>query len=236
MLLILNACRNSVQEDQYDNKEMEEIPDFINSTAYDFPEFKIPNAYYMDSLSVYDSITRSNYSVFFIQSKDSSQHQLNDSIRRTIDERITIDKSFLDSNNMGSLNEYSYYARPIKCYSNQQIISITHMIDTYTDGGNHHNYDTRTFSYDLFKNKIIGFNDVFSIQSKQDSIEFISYLEQHVIEGCSDAWEWPYSYIDFSFCSEGITINPNLSWACSGTLSILPVDSTNRFIRNKWIK
>jgi len=127
---------------------------------------------------------------------------------------------------------YSYQLGPTEIYTDSQIISISNIIDTYTEGGNHHNYTRYTFNYNLDANEPIGFNDVFSLKSKNDSTEFIAYAEQYT-NGCAE-WGRSYEYLDFSFTENGIYINPNLSWACMSTRSLLPTDAENRFIKKEW--
>ncbi|MBK8805694.1 MAG: hypothetical protein IPO21_03190 [Bacteroidales bacterium] len=207
------------------------------STAYKFPPLEIPKGMYLDSIAVYDSLSRAGYIAYYLQSKEIENVGFNQVILQEVKNQIIHEQQFVEPYEEDLPDEiiYSYILRPTEIYSNGQIISISNIIDTYYKGGNHHNYTRHTFNYDLKKHKPIRFNDVFRLQSKTDSAEFITFAEQFTLDGCTD-WDLPYEYLDFSFANSGIYINPNLSWACISTRSLLPYETKNKFINKEWIK
>jgi hypothetical protein len=241
LLLLLVCSCNLKQEGKIESEKTDTLTNQIEmhvaSTAYQFPDIELPQNYYIDSITIYDTVSRAKYNAYYLQSNLPEQKKFNQVIVQLVKDQIMIEQKYVDPYNGDSPIDiiYSYELRPTEIYLDSQLISISNIIDTYTEGGNHHNYTRYTFNYNLITNKAIEFNDVFSLQSKNDSTEFIVYAEQHVLNACTD-WGWPYKYLDFSFAENGIYINPNLSWACISTRSLLPVDNNNKFIKKEWVK
>ncbi len=201
------------------------------STAYEFPDIQLPIHFYLDSIVVYDSTSRANLTAHYLQSAQPEKKKFNQMVLQFIKNQIATELADLDpySEDSPALIAYSYMLRPVEIYLDSQRISVYNIIDTYSEGGNHHNYTQRSFNYDLRTNKMIKFDDVFDLRSKIDSVEFIRYAEQFA-NGCEE-WEWPYKHLDFSFADSGIYINPNLSWACASTRSMLPACAANKYLK-----
>lgn len=238
LLLIICSC-NSKQEKKIESNEADLAirPIEINSTAFEFPDIEIPNNFYLDSISFYDTLSRAKYDAYFLQSNLPEKKIFNQAMQKAIKEQIRIEQTFVEPYTEDSQIEvvYLYQLRPTEIFSFNDIISICNIIDTYTEGGNHHNYTWYSFNYDFYINKTIEINDVFNLKSKIDSTEFIDFAEQYILnDGCTE-WGWPYEYLDFSLTENGIYINPNLSWACIHTRSLLPVDADNKFINENWV-
>jgi hypothetical protein len=207
------------------------------STAYKFPELKIPDTFHFDTISIYDSILRSRYDAHYLQSSLPQMKIFNRAIRNAMKARIQLEQSYADTDNGNVLGDpvFTYDLKPIEFYSDGHIISITHIADTYAEGANHHNYAWFTFNFDLKKNERIRFQDVFNLQDQQDSVAFIESVYQHKIEDCMD-WNMPFDSVDFSFTTNAIYINPELSWACALNRSLLPMDSLRKYIKGRWMK
>ena len=235
LLLIVYSC-NFKQEGEKKHLFTSQIEIPVASTAYEFSDIELPNSFYLDSIKIYDTISRANYEACYLQSDLPENKRFNQQMLQFVKNQIALEQMYVEPYEENSPIDivHSYQLRPVEIYSDSQIISISNIIDTYTEGGNHHNYTRYTFNYNLNANKPIGFNDVFSLENKNDSTEFIIYAEQHT-NGCSE-WGWPYKYLDFSFVENGIYINPNLSWACVSTRSLLPADNENKFIKKEWVK
>lgn len=216
--------------------------DFVNqnltfSTAYNFPELKIPKDFYFDSISIYDSVSRAEYDSYFIQSSVPNMKEFNQIIAKAVNERIKFEQLYVDSY-VGDAPGYpifTYIMRPIEFYSDDDKISITHVIDTYSEGGNHDNYSWFTLNYDLKNDKLIHFKDVFDLPASKDSADFVEFVVRNKIAFCMD-WTMPFDSVDFSFTSNGIYINPELSWACGQNRSLLPADSLYIYVKHKLIK
>jgi hypothetical protein len=216
--------------------------DFVNqdltfSTAYNFPELKIPKDFYFDSISIYDSISHAEYDSYFIQSSGPNMKEFNSAIAKAVNERIKFEQLYVEPY-FGDAPDYpvfTYFMRPIEFYSDDDKISITHVIDTYSEGGNHHNYSWFTLTYDLKNNNLIHFKDVFDLPASKDSADFVEFVHRHKIGFCMD-WTVPFDSVDFSFTGNGIYLNPELSWACGQNRSLLPADSLYKFVRIRWIK
>ena len=216
--------------------------DFVNqnltfSTAYNFPELKIPKNFYFDSISIYDSVSRAEYDSYFIQSSAPNMKEFNQTIAKAVNERIKFEQLYVDPyvGNDPGYPIFTYIMRPIEFYSNDDKNSITHVIDTYSEGGNRDNYSWFTLNYDLKNDKLIHFKDVFDLPDRQDSSDFVEFVVRHKIAFCMD-WTMPFDSVDFSFTANGIYINPELSWACCQNRSLLPADSLYKCVRRRWIK
>lgn len=236
LLLFICSC-NFKQEEKIENIEPDSLTNQINiaveSTAYEFPEIKLPDNYYLDTITIYDQRSKANYEAYYPQSTLPEMKRFNQAIFQFVNDQIKYEQEFVDSYEGDTETDiiFSYQLKPVEIYSDSIVISISNIIDTYTEGGNHHNYTRCTFNYNLLDNEMIEFSDIFNLQSRNDSIEFIAYAEQFAND-CKE-WGWPYEFLDFSFSENGIYINPNLSWACISTRSLLPFKNTNRFLRYK---
>jgi hypothetical protein len=211
--------------------------DLCFSTAYDFPELKIPENFYFDSISIFDSVSRAEYDSYFIQSSLPNMKEFNQVVTKAVKDRIKFEQLYVDPYDEDSFTYpvFTYIMAPIEFYSDDDKISITHVIDTYTQGGNHDNYSWFTLNYDLKNNKLIHFKDVFDLPASKDSADFVEFAVRHKIAFCMD-WTMPFDSVDFSFTGNGIYINPELSWACSQNRSLLPADSLYKYVKTMWIK
>ncbi len=239
-LLALACSCNFIEESHSDSRGRDSLSNSTKisfpSTTYEFPNIELPKNFYLDSITIYDTISRASYTAYCLQSNLLENKKFNQEIQQFVKGLITIEQSYIDSYNENSPIDiiHSFLLRPVEIYTDSKIISVSNIIDTYTEGGNHHNYVRSTFNFNLNTNKLIQINDIFSLYNKNDSTEFVRYAEQHTND-CIE-WGWPYKNLDFSFTENGIYINPNLSWACVATRSLLPLDEGNNFIKKEWIK
>lgn len=232
VFLVLASCKSEQDEiaDQVDSNEI-----IIESTAYEFPALEFPECFYLDSLRIYDSITRASYTAYFVQCDFSRMDTFNAASLAFAKAQIEHEQQYVDPymGNEAFTTNFSYLLRPVEMYTNFQIYSISNIIDTYTEGGNHHNYTRKTFNYNSYTNELINFDDLFELTSKEDSIAFIDFAEENS-SGCDD-WDWPFSHLDFAFAEKGLYIYPNASWACGETYAFLPVYGHSKFIRKEWL-
>lgn len=206
----------------------------LNSTAYHYPELVLPESYYLDTLSILDSISRGSYTSFFVQSTSKGSESFNELMKIDVMDHIKYVQGFVDPYSGDSQFEtlFSYLLKPISFYKDDEVISITHIIDEYSEGGNHHNYGWHSFNYDLNKKHEIKFNDVFSVRSTADTLGFISLAEEHVLDNGCIGWG-NIQWIDFSFGKDGIYLNPDLSWACGQVRSLFPYNLKSKYMRKR---
>ncbi len=237
ILLLICSCNSTQDNQNISNNNITDSVVVSESTAYLFPELEIPAGFYFDTIAVYDPLSRANYvSYFFISSKPEMK-EFNNAITAAMEKQIRYEQSFVDPYNGDSPADpiYTYDLGPVKFYSDDRLISITHVADTYTEGGNHHNYSWFTFNFDLKKNRVIRFSDVFLLKSRKDSVAFVEFVIRNEVEDCMD-WSLPFDSVDFSFTDSGMYINPELSWACAQNRSFIPDDSLDKNFISKWVK
>lgn len=211
----------------------------LESTDYEFDfDLKLPPEYYFDTLTVYDSVSQAHYTSYCLQSSLLKMNKFNEAIIKTLKKRVKYEQLYIDPypGNGNTDPVFTYELGLFEFFANNQIISLCHIVDCYTEGANHHNYSWFTFNYNLELNKIISFKDVFNLPSKEDSISFLAFTKRHQTkESCMDL-ELPFESVDFSFNDKGIYINPELSWACSMNCSLLPVAGLEKFTTKNWMK
>lgn len=236
MFLLVCSCNSTQDESRISNNN---ITDSVmsESTAYVFPDMEIPAGFYSDTLTVYDALSRANYVSYFFVSSKPEMKEFNKAITAAMERQINYEKSFVEPYYGDSPSDpiYTYDLGPVKFYSDERLISITHVADTYTEGGNHHNYSWFTFNFDLKKNRVICFSDVFILKNHKDSVDFVEFVIRNEVEDCMD-WSLPFDSVDFSFTDSGIFINPELSWACAQNRSFIPDDSLDKNFISKWVK
>jgi len=228
LVLVLASCENNQDEKVDSEPEIEEDLGEVHvvSTAYEYPEFKIPENYFLDSISIYDSLTRASYSAFYLQSSEEGMTTFNSLMKLDAQAQIMKTQQYIDPYNeaFGDFEViFSFVLKPVSFFSNPNVVSVSHIIDEYTEGGNHHNHSSYSFNYSLPKKQKVNFNDVFNLRTSEDSIQFFTTAETRLVDGGCTGWGNPTN-LDFSFGEEGVFINPNLGWACSGTRSLFPWD------------
>jgi hypothetical protein len=161
----------------------------------------------------------------------------NNKITEVMKDRIQWERSYVDPCDGSTLYEcgYTFVLRPTVFYSSKDVISITHVVDTYGAGGNHHNYSWLTFNFDLKRNEQIHFRNVFNLPSRKDSIAFAASVRENSVNGDSMGWDVPFDSVDFSFTDNGMYINPDLSWACAQNRSLLPMDSLRKYLEARGV-
>jgi len=230
--LLFSCNLNSETEKETDitKNELHNNIEFI-TTEYNFPEIKYPTGFYTDTISIFDTLTNAYYTALCINSDKPEMATFNKIIHKSVITQINTEKSFInaDFELTNDKSAFTYKFAPIEFYLNKDIISITHIIDTYTEGGNHHNYSWYTFNYNIKRNRIITFKNVFRLNSTEDSASFVAFVMRHKYKNECLELILPFDSIDFSFCKKGIYINPDLAWSCISARSLLPIDSLANF-------
>ncbi|MEM7181001.1 MAG: hypothetical protein AAF518_08815, partial [Spirochaetota bacterium] len=214
------------------SKQTDEVkePPPIVSTEYRYPSLSLPAKYHLSSIAVED--ISASYTGYYLQSNLMDKKKFNEMSLQFVIKQIKKEQSFIGFEE--GTSEHSYTIRPTEVYTNGKIISVSNIIDTYTAGGNHHNYVRCSFNYDFMNNRIIELKDVFEIRNNKDMVKFINYVEKHTT-GCS-GWGESDKTLDFSFEKGGININPDLSWACTSTRAWIPINPKTKFIKIRWLK
>lgn len=236
LFLLLSACHSKKAQVEKKENYLEEIPsEMLPSTAYQYPDVDIPPSFFLDSLLLEDTLRQAAYNIYFLQAEQPELAAFNQAMRAALKSEISYDRQQLDTCSIcPKYPVYWYKQRPTDFYMDDQIISVTTVVDTYTQGGNHHNYHTQTYNFAIDEYRFVTFDKLFRVESATDSLAFIAFAESYVQDGCSWGWGKLDEDLAFAFVEEGIAIYPNLSWACSGTWALLPRDSTNRFLRERW--
>jgi len=208
------------------------------STDYTFDlKIKLPKGFYFDTIVIKDSIRRAEYELYCLQSSLPGMVKFNRAIRKELVKNVKKDMQYVDPYNGDEVIDpiYNYELGPFEFYISDKLLSLCCIIDTYTWGGNHHNYSWYTFNFNLMTNTIIRFKDVFKLKNSKDLATFAEIIKRHQQgdSGCTD-WESPIDSVDFSFVKKGICINPELSWACGMQRAFLTPDSLKRFMNNEW--
>lgn len=223
-ILLLASCTSN-EKNRVESETEEEIGEVhVVSTAYEYPEFELPENFYLDSIYTYDSLTRASYSAYFLQSSLDEMTTFNSLMKLDAWGQITRVQQYVDPYNeaFGDFEViFSFVLKPVSFFSDKNVVSVRHIIDEYTEGGNHHNHSSYSFNYNLHKKQKVNFNDVFNLRTSTDSTQFFTTAEERVIGGGCTGWGNP-SNLDFSFGEEGIYIDPNLGWACGRTRSLFP--------------
>jgi len=206
------------------------------STDYVFDfNIELPEGFFFDTITINDSVYRARYNLYFLQCSLPGMEKFNKAIRQEILSNVDKDKQYLDPCKGDEPIDpiYTYELGPFELFKNNKILSLCCIIDTYTEGGNHHNYSWYTFNYNLKENKVIQFSDLFVLQSKKDSVEFIRLisLNQNEETNYMDI-ESSFDSVDFSFVKKGLCFNPELSWAVSMQRCFVLPDSLKRFTGN----
>ena len=182
-------------------------------------------------------LTSQLYFASCLQSDLTSLGSFNQSIQAALLEYINAQKTYLDTsfyNQIPDGMDVNFYSElhPIDIFINHNIISVTYIENSFLERSPHYNYHWFSFNYDLRENKPILFEDIFNINTSQDSTNFIDYVLENKLRDCIGIYQ-PYEHLDFSFSAKGIYINPRLSWACSLNRSLLKKEDL-KFLNPKW--
>ena len=235
ILLFLCSCKISGTKTQNQNFNMGTIsyPEISpSSTQFKYPKIRFPEHAILDTLIEYETLSKSKYIVHYFQFKSRGYFLLNQAIKQYVKDQINREQSFLTPIEANEFQDivHSFVLKPVRIYIDNQKISISNVIDTYTLGGNHHNYQRSSFNFALDDYKRIYFNDIFQLDNKKDSIALLQLAQTYTTNGCTD-WGWPYEAMDFHLSDDGIYLYPNLSWACSSTHAFLPYELVKPFLR-----
>ncbi len=229
ILLLFLFCLSCKKQESTTVKQATPAP-AQNDTSYHFPKLATPANYFAKDISVYDSVDQADYNAQVFLSKLSALKIFNDAMTRSISKYIRNEQSYVEPyDGQSYTTAYTLVLKPVAFYENNQFISATHVVDTYSAGGNHHNYRWFTFNYDKSQKRALSFTDVFEIKTTKDSLSFVALLNRHNTGSCK-VWSLPLGHIDFSFTQSGISFNPN-SLTCWGEHAVVSVDSCSRFMR-----
>ena len=208
------------------------------STDYTFDlKMSLPKGFYFDTITINDSERRADYELYCLQCSNPEMVRFNKAIRKELLANVKKDMLYVDpyTGNESVDPIYSYELGPFELFINEKLLSLCCIIDTYSWGGNHHNYSWYTFNYNLKTNKIIRFKDVFKLKSSKDFTDFVELTKRQQKEGNSFLdWKTTNDSVDFSFVKKGICINPELSWACGMQRAFITPDSLRKFMNKEW--
>jgi hypothetical protein len=212
----------------------------LNSTnnIYDFsPESE--RGYYYDTIHIRDAMHRADFTLYCLQNSNYEMDEFNKAVKKEFMFLVNNEKKHLTKYSEKKTFEpvYTFEIGPFELFRNSSLLSLCCIIDTYSEGGNHHNYSWYTFNYDLENKKVIRFKDVFSLKSRKDSLNFLELVSNHIkTRNVIVNWDTEKHSIDFSILKNGICFNPELSWACGMLRSFVPTESLQPFLTKKWIE
>ncbi len=237
LIMLLLACSCQKEKAVPADIKVAETPVAVASTEYHFPEVALPDHFKMEAIRIYDTISRAEYHCLFPISGKENMKRFNKAIAKAMDGCIQNEKRYVGPYSGDAPLEviFSYDMRPVAFYIDESIASITFVTDTYTEGGNHHNYSWTTFNYDLEDDKPLLFKDLFDLKAKKDSLAFINIVNSHNEKDWCTQFRLPLDSIDLSITEKGIYFNSD-AWACWPERSLVPNDSCAKYMHAKWIR
>lgn len=205
-------------------------------TEYKAPfEQELPPDFFLDTLFIRKEEKKADYTALYPRSNDPLKENFNHAMLADILVNIQSDARFVDDQDHKEASEtvYWYSMKPFEFYSNERLISICYIVDSYAQGGNHHNYDWYTFNYDLKNDTPIRFHEVFRLYTEGKQA-FSDAVNRNLPDGCKTGTNDDLNNSDFSFVEDGIVINSALSWSCGMQRSLLHKDSAFSFIHPRW--
>lgn len=206
----------------------------VDNTSYHFPDISLPMNFYKESIKVVDTCGgESKYYASLYLSSSNKFKEYNQLLFSTINSMISKEIEYFKSEYKPGNPDilYSFDMNAIDFFANKNVISITYVIDTYTEGAAHHNHSWYTFNYDIKKKKTIRFSDIFNLKTKLDKENFVAFADRNEVDHCSENWSLHSDSINFAFTHKGIYIYPDLLWECGDYKSLLPKDSLARKIQ-----
>ena len=104
-------------------------------------------------------------------------------------------------------NRYTCNIGPIEYYSNDDVISILFIQDTYTEGGNHHNYGYCSFNYNVIEEQELRFDDLVSNSSEFNKMTGIDTIYHEC-----DRFSEDYHCFYFGLSDSTINIYNKYDW------------------------
>ncbi len=203
---------------------------------FDFDQ-SLPEEFHFDTLLIKKANKKAEYRAYYLQSTDPRKKNFNRLMLNTIALNIESDADYVDSNDPEDVMAplYTYELGPFEFFMNNDVISMCYVVDSYTEGGNHHNYSWYTFNYDIERGNVLRLEDVFVLNTAEDSAALLKDVRVNIEQGstCGELFE-PFEYMDFSFVREGIVMNPYLSWACGMRRSLLAKDQEFQSVKEEW--
>ncbi len=222
-LSLLVSCKqsNNNKETQLEHQqEILEAPEhveeiiMINDTSYPFPDIKIPEGFTTETLSDSDTSKNVNLSARYLAPENDSLFEA------AILEKITLlfnqEKAAVDLNNP----RHDLRCEPIDYFITDSISSFIFVVDTYTEGAAHHNYDWLVVNYDHKKEQLLAHSQVFDIESAHNREAFFELLQTHNPGSCG---EWHSDIDEFFFAFDADSTLFMSHPQCSGGMDITSV-------------
>lgn len=229
-MTLLSTCTQP--ESQTPSDPVPQILPQPDHTGYQFPETTLPTGWDWEEITLEDSLERSIYHAQFPLAPDALEF-LNPLISKAVQSRIDDEAAYVDPYQGESPSSpiFSFEMGLTAFYMDASHLSLRFVIDCYTEGGNHHNYSWFAVNIGLLQRSLLGFQDVFRLRGRNDSLAFVEVVRRHAADqDCMD-WGLPLENVEFAFKQDSIQILPELSWACTMNTSTIPRDSLKRFLR-----
>ncbi len=199
------------------------------STAFQFPAFRdLTDDFFIDTLR--QSFLEGQASFHYNYCAHITDTTFNDLIVEAIQANIDYEMSFIETDLTPNTN-YSMTCKPVHMYVNDEIISVQQVQDSYTEGGNHHNYDWLSFNYDRQNQSFLDFKDVFTINRMQEKEAFIALLESYNPSsclGCDISIDFDEDMY-FVFKEDSVVFMRQPQWACGMPVTAVPNEALAPF-------
>lgn len=201
--------------------QIPETTAYLNTTAYEFPTVKIPDGYYFDTLNFYDSTKRAFYSSTMIKTPDSA---VNQKVSSELQKRMHFENEDV-SDYVGERSQeviFTYNLQPVYFYQDSKVMSIAYIIDTYTDGGNHHNYAWYATNIDIDTKKTLGLGDFVQLKSMKDTAEFNALAADLSKKSNCPFDNLNFKRLHFSVGKDTLNLHPGYEWSCGNVVIKIP--------------
>lgn len=200
--------------------------------VFSFDQEKIPNGFALDTLFYEDTIKRVSFTVYYFKGMGDSLQDYNTCIQAALMAHFNRMLTFYDlplEEFQTSTDEYG----PQQVVANKKWINTQFISDSYTDGGNHHNYGWFSLNYNREKKKMVWFSHEFQLRTQKDSLDFRALVGRHLEKDRQDLSGCCNDSVDFFVRGNDLVFGPYLSWAEGLQTSTLPLDSLVKFLNRK---
>lgn len=180
--------------------------------VFNFPADEIPNGFYLDTLAYYDAEKHVEFTMYWLKAKADSLEDYNKTIVNEFNTQVERALMYYDIPQEDYFEATVEYG-PQQIHADSKMISTQFIVDSYSWGGAHHNYNWYSVNYDLNKRAILRFKHVFKLCDHSDTIAFLDTIGKSILERPIAISQIGNDTIDFFMYGDTIEFGPNLSWA-----------------------
>jgi hypothetical protein len=233
--LVMAACGPTKEKEKEPaSKPLEPPPIETVGTdmVFSFETADIPKGFVLDTLVEEDTVKKVFFIMYWFKAMDDSLSDYNQSMTTVFEQEVQRELTYYDvpaNEYESSDNEFG----PMRIVVGDRYISTAFIRDSYTNGGNHHNYDHYSLNFDLRTRKLLWFNREFRLKTRKDSLNFRALVGRHLERDPQDLSGCCNDTIDFFLAGDTVYFGPYLSWAEGLQTSAIVVDSLKPFLNKK---